>query len=117
MHAVSIVIVMTVVMVRLGLEVHDGMRVLASISHHHGNAGMSQRLPAHAKHQDEGGQATAHRSSLSRWIHGRSLAASGRGLLQLNSLRDRPFLLRAVIGASGPERLTSAYSSHRRLCR
>lgn len=108
MHAISIVIAMTVVMVRLAPKVHHGMLVVSSIRHHHSNAGMGQRLPAHAKHQEEGGQATAHRASLSRCIPGRRLAASGRALLQLNRLRDRPLLLRAVIGAGGPVRLTSA---------
>jgi hypothetical protein len=73
MHTVVVVIIVAIVMVSFAFEVHHRVLVLASVRHHHGNASMGQRLPAHAEHQDEGGQATAHGRSLPGWTCTRHL--------------------------------------------
>ena len=47
------------------LQVHQRMRPFFKVRHHCSNAGMGQRLPAHAEHQDEGREATAHNAKSS----------------------------------------------------
>lgn len=68
MHAIVVIIVMTVVMVRLTLEVHQYVMVLARIRHHDSNTCMGKRLPAHAEHYGEGCQDAKHVLSLSQSV-------------------------------------------------
>ncbi len=66
-NAVGISII--IVMVPLGAEVHQSMLLLLVVRYHHGNARMSQRLPAHAEHQDEVHEATAHGPQCSQGLN------------------------------------------------
>lgn len=57
---VDVTVAMFIMMMPRALEVHGRVGHLIRIRQQHGRAGIGERLPAHAEHQEEGGEPAAH---------------------------------------------------------